>query len=374
MARRTNLTARGWADASRSAALAAALATLSAVAVGRLGATHARPIEDAAYADLEAELLAHPHVDAVFLGSSRVAAAVDVEAFDDEARRATGETARSVNFGLAYSTMATRYFWLRNLLQRYPQRLRGVTLFVELPGGLPDSFATWHDPWYHPARPAMVTPLLERGDLTRVWTQNAGLEDSLSMTLAFATRDATWIRRREGIGRELLARGGEMTLGFMLPFVGAAPAQAPPADLAARGGIRVDALGVARARAAARTANEGDEGEPRRIRAGAVLADIVALAKGAGWRVVFFDMPLHSIHAKDFATDVRRRDIAAFEQQARAWGACRVTPELATGDDDFPDIWHLRRSLAPAWSHALFHAWHDSDCAGRGDRPQPPGI
>jgi len=46
-----------------------------------------------------------------------------------------------------------------------------------------------------------------------------------------------------------------------------------------------------------------------------------------------------------------------FEELAKQWNVRVTGPFFDAKDDDFPDAWHLRASLAPSFSRALAHAW-----------------
>jgi hypothetical protein len=46
-----------------------------------------------------------------------------------------------------------------------------------------------------------------------------------------------------------------------------------------------------------------------------------------------------------------------FQEQIRTWNARYVATAIKTVDADFPDVWHLRRSLAADFSTSLARGW-----------------
>jgi hypothetical protein len=315
----------------------------------------------------EKHLDAGPAPDFVFVGSSRVAAAIDPEAFTEVASEAAGRPLRAVNFGLGYSTMALHYLNLRNQVARRPDLLRHATVFIEAPGGLPADPSGWNDPWCHPDRPQFLPPLLRAEDLPSLWARAGSFEERVRATFEMAVRGVPLLHNRERVGHEFVGRGDAKVmsrLGGLLPggaagFGAVAPPPAPAADLTTRGGIRNDSAGVAAARAAAQSMarKELADLKPVAFADDCVLADLVRLVQKAGGKVVFFAMPLHSTQVEVFRTETRRRDREAFVRKAGAWGCEIIATDFPTADADFPDVWHMRRSLAPDFSRALALAW-----------------
>jgi hypothetical protein len=85
-------------------------------------------------------------VDYIFVGSSRVAASIDEKYFEQAISQRSGRNVKALNMGMGYCSLANHYFGLRMLLRLNPRNLRGVTVFIEAPLGLPFS-ETWRDRW-----------------------------------------------------------------------------------------------------------------------------------------------------------------------------------------------------------------------------------
>src|SRR5262245_14104188 len=139
-------------------------------------------------------------VQAVFVGSSRVQAAILPSAFE----RALGERGRpgtaALNLARGYTTDAEHYLGLRNLLAAHPDRLRGITVFAEAPGGLPWPTRWDNAPWAMAAQPWMLVDLLQPADLPRFWQESGlDLETRLHLSLRLGLRRLSLFNRRERV-------------------------------------------------------------------------------------------------------------------------------------------------------------------------------
>src|SRR5215471_20978841 len=82
-------------------------------------------------------LAAQGRVDVLFVGSSRVEAAVVPEEFEAAVLARSGRSLRTLNLGRGSSTDVEHYLGVRDLLERHPESLLGVRVFWEAPGGVP---------------------------------------------------------------------------------------------------------------------------------------------------------------------------------------------------------------------------------------------
>jgi hypothetical protein len=89
------------------------------------------------------------------------------------------------------------------------------------------------------------------------------------------------------------------------------------------------------------------------------------LAQHASAHPVFFEMPLCSVQSATFDTPVRRRDRENFAAAARAWGTPVIRADVETSDADFPDLWHLKKSRAAAFTKALAYATRSMSAVAR---------
>ena len=303
-------------------------------------------------------------IDFLFIGSSRTAAAIDEDAFAEAASARLGRPVRAVNVGMGWSQLPQHWMGLRNLLERHPDALRGATVFIEAPALLP-MHTRWDGPWYLPSREDLLIQVAGPADLPEFWASPATLEGKLGTTVRVLTSGSAACKNCERMGARIRERAREIVrdtsaaLGQAARNLTPTDGFRPAADLRSAGGIRTDEEAVAAARRLAEriAAEELAEQGPWRDWDDTVLADIVDLAVRGGARVVFYEMPLHSLQARVEATPLRDQDRALAADWLAGRGLPMLRPDFPTVDDDFPDIWHLRGSAAPAFSRAVLEAW-----------------
>lgn len=300
-------------------------------------------------------------VGAIFIGSSRVQAAIVTAAFEDALARSGAPRGAALNLARGYTTDPQHYLGVRNLLAERPDALRGVTIFSEIPGGLPYETRWETTPWAMSAQPWLLVDLLRLDDLPALW-RSSGLdfETRLHVSVRVLLRGLSLFNRRE--------RLREQWLDEVLPTLatGHRPALVRPRNLGddlqgpgPAASIRVDPAAVEAARGEARrlgqtmSAGQG----PVRNWSGTIPEALTRLVRGAGGRVVFFEPPQSDVFLGAYRTPLRQEDAEIFARTARAWGACVVRPRFAYSDDDLPDLWHLRPERAPAFTEAVALEW-----------------
>jgi hypothetical protein len=313
-------------------------------------------------------IAAQEPVRALFVGSSRVQAAIVPRAFE-EAVAARGEgRRRSLNLARGHTTDAEHYLGLRRVLAGDPAHLRGVVVFVEAPGGLAWGSSWSKSNWGFEEQPGILVEVMELGDVPALW-RSTGLkrETRAHVTLRTLFRPIALLHRRERLRDHWNARVLPALASGRLPDP--VPEPVLGADLEGPGpasSIREDPASFENARASAREVGAAllQNQVPFRDWTGTIEEDLVRLVQSHGGRVVFFEPPQSEVFLRTYRTPTREGDIAAFAEQARRWGACLVRPELHTTDEDFPDLWHLHASRAPEFSAALANAWVDT-CGAR---------
>lgn len=289
-------------------------------------------------------------VDALFVGSSRVAVAVDAELLSRRVTERIGRPYRVLNMGMGYATIIVHYMGLRRMFREHPEHLRGVTVFIETLRGLvvPER---WEDGWVYAQQVELIVPYLELPDMWRLWRDSSmNRNDKLFLSASSqSTLLLDWTHRR----RRFLLQG-EALLDQLLPR----PA-APAAELSGKGGVRTDADGVAAARELARSFAAADIKAQQSFGGweSTALKDVVDLVRANGGKVVFFDTPMSEVQAAPYQTALRLRDRQAFQDLVRSWGAELLPVPFASDDTDFPDLWHLRISRVKDYTEALATAY-----------------
>ncbi len=313
------------------------------------------PLRNPFWAEVDQIAAAHP-VQIIFVGTSRVAAAVDAATFA-QTLPPSSNSGYVLNAGMGYTTPAEYYMALRNSLERTPASFQHCTVFIEIDGGIPDPL-TWQQPWAHSARPETLIPFLRRSDLTRFYAASHPLEEKLQLSLDWLLRPSALYTQRHALGNTLYT-DTQTLLANALQFL-APPPPPPPAtaDLTHAGGIRNDSEGVAAARQVAHEYAQQMLTDQQPIDwDNTIIADLVRLAQAHKVQIIFFEIPLHTLHQSMYQTPIRRADAEHFRVLAAQWHTPILTPEFASTDDDFPDIWHLRHSRAPDYTAALSAAY-----------------
>lgn len=288
--------------------------------------------------------------DALFIGTSRVSAAVAADEFDQMLGQVLRRPIQSVNLGMGYSTTAEYVMGLRRLREINPNAIRGSVAFIEAPMGLPD-FATWDDTWLVDAAPELMSRYLAVSDLPRLFrskTPTAGKLLVAANVLFGYDENITRVRRL------FQAWLDAATLSFFSVFL-PIPVEGGSADLTSKGGIRTDKKGVDDAKAIAlRTiAVELASQRPRRAWDSTTMFEVVQVLREMGAQPIFYEMPMSPAMSAIYQTPVRIQDRAHFQGVVRRWDVPYLKPVIATTDEDFPDIWHLRKSRAPEFTEAL---------------------
>ena len=302
-------------------------------------------------------------VNALFVGSSRVEAAVYVPAFEEEASAMSRACVRALNLGRGYSTAAEHYLGLRNLFAAHPEHLSTTTVFVEMPLG-PAGPSQWRGSWAHDEQPWMLVDLLRWHDL-RAFGGSSGLPlgEKIHLTVRFVLRGVmATFNRRERIREELLRRGIPWVLDVMrrrpLPE-GNSPLAATRDLIGLETDIRRDPVSLRRARDLAIQVTGAWVGQDTPVHEWqeSIERDLVEMVERQGGRVVFFKPPLSSVFTRLDRNPGRQKDLESFGEQAQRWGAAILTPHVEFTDEDFPDLWHADHQLALRFSRELARDW-----------------
>ena len=297
-------------------------------------------------------------IDYIFIGSSRVAAAIHPISFLEVLFPHQKRPLTALNLGRGYSTMAQHFLGLRNMLSVAPQNLQSTTIFISTETGLPPH-DTWKTKWEHPVHPLMIIPLLKLSDVIRLW-QITGLplEEKLNLTKLYFNKVSVALSNRELIRARFLQEGTQSSINLLMKTgVISSGENVKPItdDLTTAGGIRNDVDGVTQARSLAIKLAQSDMENEQPIRnwEQSILAELVEIVTKNGGKVIFFDTPISSVQARPMQTSLRREDRKIFEQQVRVWCSTILRPNFVYRDLDIPDLWHLKLSLAPEFTASL---------------------
>ena len=301
----------------------------------------------------------------LFIGSSRVAAAVDEKTFENVMARELGRPVQALNFGYGYTCMIQHYLNLRNLAVDHPEQMRGCVVFVEAFGGMPEA-RPWSSRWFDPGWSHLLLPLLRTEDMPRLWASDMTPEERLRLNedvrnlTDVLTRHCALLKNRDRISNEFMALGQRTFDKAMSKVVRRKPVPPPQTvDLKTAGGIRTDQDGVQLAKQLAMnwTKVMSTNQSPVKLPEDSVEFDLIRLVKAAGGQVVFHEMPIHSVQAPVFETPTRRADRKVFREQLARHGTLCLAPDFIAADEDIPDYWHLSKTRSPEFTKALAKAW-----------------
>jgi hypothetical protein len=324
-------------------------------------------------------LAAEGPVDVVFIGNSRTAAAIPVDAFEQAVADRTGRRIRAINMGRGGATFAAHYFGLRNLIERHPESLRGTTVFVESLCGATE-MRSWRDDWVTDS-PWMLVEVLWPGDLPSLWrSAQSSVETRLMLTARLPLHELPLVARRERFRAYATWRAVSWVTEDVLPWMcslrvtdwtkrwrrlrhGPNPLPviegAPGEDLRGwnpipPGGYTPEAL--ARQRRLIREAVIAQR-EAVHVPEETVQADLVALVAAAGGRTVFHEVPTSTLLRKVFDNPVHEINRQRFEAWVAARGLPHLVPRFDYDDRDMTDTSHLDPGRAPEYAAALADVW-----------------
>jgi hypothetical protein len=273
----------------------------------------------------------------LFIGSSRVSAAIDVRRF--ATLTGTPEDL-TLNVGQGFSTVTAHALGIRRLSEL--GLLKGTTVFMEAPLGVVET-GTWQTRWYQIEGAHFLMSVLEGRDLPALWRSDQSVEEKLAASGRWLLKPA-WI----SIYREDIRVKG---LGRTYALAGLS--SAPPDD---QRGVRRDVDDISRIRAAA-IANGQEAARTPVVNdwSATVTAWIVKRVQESGGQVVFYEMPMSApmaVVSPSIAQNAR-----TLSAQAAQWNVPMLKADVVFAADDFPDLWHLSVPASWRFTDALAAAW-----------------
>jgi hypothetical protein len=297
-------------------------------------------------------------LDFIFVGSSRVQAAVNAETFAATAAPHLGRTPTAANFGRGSSTLMQHYWGVRSLIAAAPQRFAGSVVFVEAVEGIPVHSFPYETPYVN-GQPQLIIPVLQSSDLGAFWQTQTPTQTKAVMTAQWFLRGSQALTHRQWVGESLVKLGSDafVKLGRRLNYVQTPQAAAPA--MSEGGGIKLDpeAMRAAADFAQSYTAAEFKNQQPLRDWDETVIHALVQTVQQAGGRVIFFNVPMHSLMAAPSQTPTRIADRQHFAAVAAQWQTPLLTADFHPTDSDFPDVWHLSLAKAKPYTQALAKAY-----------------
>ena len=288
------------------------------------------------------------NVDFLFIGSSRVSAAIDATHFAEQ-----GETpTTALNFGLGFSKPIQHLFGLRNLIEAHPEALEGVTVFLEAPAGLPE-YETRDDPWYFKQSPQMLTYRMQADDMADFRTRAFPFAKRAEVERLYAMRGLRMFTYRNWLKRLIDRRFKQkITAKF-----GSKEIKHEAGDLGTDGGVRNDKAGIELVREAVKLEAIKAMQQPIPPYDQMILKEINELLTPVNGRIVLYDIPLSTVKRSVFVNAASAANREQLRTNLQARGFTTLLPDFKYTDEDFPDASHLRKSRKKEFTRSLFKAY-----------------
>ena len=309
-------------------------------------------------------------INFLFVGSSRVGAAINSAAFDNITSKAHQKRVRSENLGMGSSTLVGHYYGLKAIFDASMHDSENCHMFVEVTLGLPP-MDTWEGIWFNAGQYEQLYPYIDFSDYLTFWQVSGNsINEKVTLGLLKAFRPAGFLLSARSA---LLSRGEVFTQRYISSFADNSEKENPgkkqaPMHMAA--GIRNDPAGIKLARElilkqAAKSKGETNGSAPFADWEKLVLVDMRNLAEKNHCTMSLVSVPLSPSQELTRKSDRSGSQVLSF----KAWARQNQLPILSTGlhftDDDYPDLWHLSADKALIFSEQLARAYAISNNPAR---------
>jgi hypothetical protein len=289
-------------------------------------------------------------LDCIFIGSSRMAAAILPDVFKNDSDQVV------INVGRGYSTAVIHYKALTQILQQDNNALKNCKVIIEAPGGV--CYIEDGSRWFYDEDPHLIVPYLKTTDIVEyVFKNKNSLVNKLDLTLLYtfaAWRDCFYEREQIQIYTDYHLKRMDAR------FLSASEQHKKSEDIAARGGTKTDSATIKIARKLAYQARKQDISEQKLLTMeeleNSMISKICSLIRKNGGQVYLLDMPESSVLQSIYETPIAKENKKLFDQ----WLTVNKIPLIITPfvytDADFPDNFHLRESRAEEFSEMALYA------------------
>lgn len=309
----------------------------------------------AAWYEGASDRLAQGQIDFLFIGTSRTASGFLPSTWEEEIEKATRRDVVCVNLGRAFSGPVSHYFGMRELVRRYPEKMRACTVSIEMSAGIPSFSGSWNEPWFIEGNSQLVVDYMDRKDLKRfLRTPQHTFEEKAGVVSRYLGRGSALISGRRRLQQTIEWHGLRLTRAVItaLGHEGATARE----DLPQNRQLRVDAGGIHFQRDLILERVRPESLAAQRPLApweSRVICQTAAELRAHGVRVVFHDVPVPSYVWTACSTPVRLADRAAFDRWTAALGIQQLESGIEVTDKDFPDLSHLRAARIEQYTRAL---------------------
>lgn len=299
--------------------------------------------------DLYYDILKTDGYNICFIGTSRVAAAINPEYISVQ------DSYKSFNMGRGYTTGMIHYLGLYSAIKKNPDCLKNSIVFIESPNGFCSYYYSWENNWVNEDGPFQIVPYFMPKTFAKYLRYS---KSSLSTKSLVTIYYCSYTVRYLAFFKELLGRN---TLSDILNKTGITNTNSKEEGsvdvMTERGGIKTDSTSILSAREYAKsyygnlsskipnlTIEDWEE---------SVFNDIRVLVEQSGAKLMMFEVPLSSIQKDAFEADKLNESIESFTNYREKYNIPLLQPTLTTTDKDFPDLWHLSYQKGKEFSQLL---------------------
>lgn len=322
-----------------------------------------KPVMEKVWYSRAEEIASHVKLDYFFIGSSRVAAAINEKAFEEFMGQKMNRRVECQNMGQGYSTIQQHYMGIRNLFDKHPDRLDGAIFFFEAPGDMANIpyYTDWNGKWINSNRVQMLIPFLQFDDYINFMLKSGDeWGDKVHTSFKYLLNPFKLIRHREKLKEQLdIYLRSELT-NIIINYDRSLIREKKEAlDLERKGGIKTADVDIRRYKKMAEDfAKEMMDAEHEFSDwDNTNLWQLIRMIEAKHGQVFFFYMPVSSAQKQVFDSLIHRENKKLFDQQLKKYNFVILRPDFSYVDSDFPDSWHLRSSRSGEFTRKLGEAY-----------------
>jgi hypothetical protein len=306
------------------------------------------------YNHLAPRLASPDTVNCLFVGTSRIQAAIVPDRFSQAVHDHSNVPVKTLRASRGYSTLLMHYEGIKYLIDRRPEAMKGSYVFVEAASGLVEP-QTWTSRWARPEWPTLLSSHLSLNELWSLWWSG---EDRLKIKALITASQFLETARYGALVREKLRQ----KIASLLSPAPQSQAEEDNAQIQKGAGIRTDSAGIALARkkiipSMKKWAHVDYERPPVDSPVDwskSMLASVVETMRRHGGEVILYTMPLSSPAQSVIEESVQlRRERRRLKEWAKANSVPFLKVDFSHTDEDFPDLAHLRKSAAPEYTQKV---------------------
>jgi hypothetical protein len=294
---------------------------------------------------------------ALFVGRSRVGAAVDVAAFQSKYSALTGKTIACANLGIGHATIHQHALGVKRWVEANRVEAPRV-VFLEAPGGLVDT-REWQQAWVDSEMPQHLLSVLGWREVSSFFASSTARKLKIEIVGRKLLQPSVLLSRRERVRSQLMHSGKRSIIAIFESVLSErhlGTAKRPSAEPLRAGGTKVlRGWHLEQARRSARLQSERllENQVPMVPLEHSVEKDLAATLSSQGGRLIVFYMPVDSFMMAPVLTELRQNDISKQRAAMDGLGMSYIRPEISVKDEDFADGWHLNPDRSAEFSEAL---------------------